>query len=135
MRTTKQMSVTLPLEMADMVRARVASGIRVRRGHPRGSAYPGCAGPSRRGLAARRGGRRPVRRRPVEGAVRRGRACVCARSPDGDLHHPVPPQTIEQLASLYRYVAEASSPQVAADYVDAIEAHCEDWLCSRTAAH
>ena len=26
MRTTKQMSVTLPLEMADMVRARVASG-------------------------------------------------------------------------------------------------------------
>lgn len=26
MRTTRQMSVTLPLEMADMVRARVASG-------------------------------------------------------------------------------------------------------------
>lgn len=35
------------------------------------------------------------------------------------------PEAIEQLASLYRYVAEASSPQVAADYVDAIQAHCE----------
>lgn len=35
------------------------------------------------------------------------------------------PEAADQLQSLYRYVAEASSPQVAADYVEAIVAHCE----------
>ena len=35
------------------------------------------------------------------------------------------PEAADQLQSLYRYVAEASSPQVAADYVDAIVAYCE----------
>ncbi len=34
-------------------------------------------------------------------------------------------EAADQLQSLYRYVAEASSPQVAADYVEAIVAHCE----------
>ena len=34
-------------------------------------------------------------------------------------------EAADPLQSLYRYVAEASSPQVAADYVEAIVAHCE----------
>jgi len=38
---------------------------------------------------------------------------------------PIAPEAADQLQSLYRYVAEASSPQVAADYVEAIVAHCE----------
>jgi plasmid stabilization system protein ParE len=35
------------------------------------------------------------------------------------------PEAVEQLAALYRYVADASSRQVAADYVEAIRAYCE----------
>ena len=35
------------------------------------------------------------------------------------------PEAADQLQSLYRHVAEASSPQVAAHYVEAIVAHCE----------
>ena len=35
------------------------------------------------------------------------------------------PEAAEQLVALYRYIAAAASPLVAAGYVDAIVAHCE----------
>lgn len=35
------------------------------------------------------------------------------------------PEAADQLEALYRYVASSASPTVAADYVDAIVAHCE----------
>ncbi|MEE3626630.1 type II toxin-antitoxin system RelE/ParE family toxin [Nitrospirillum sp. BR 11752] len=35
------------------------------------------------------------------------------------------PEAMEQLAALYRYVAEAASPDIAAHYTDAIVSYCE----------
>ena len=35
------------------------------------------------------------------------------------------PETLEQLAELYRYIADAASPNVAAQYTDAIVSYCE----------
>ena len=35
------------------------------------------------------------------------------------------PEAADQLEALYRYIASSASPTVAADYVDAIVAHCE----------
>lgn len=35
------------------------------------------------------------------------------------------PEALEQLADLYRYVAQAASPNIAADYTDAIVTYCE----------
>lgn len=35
------------------------------------------------------------------------------------------PEAADQLEALYRYLASAASPAVAAGYVDAIVAHCE----------
>ncbi len=35
------------------------------------------------------------------------------------------PEAVDQLKALYGYLAEVSSPQVAAHYVEAIEAYCE----------
>ena len=35
------------------------------------------------------------------------------------------PEAAHQLEALYRYIASSASPTVAADYVDAIVAHCE----------
>lgn len=35
------------------------------------------------------------------------------------------PQALEQLAELYRYIAEAASPGVAAQYTEAIVSYCE----------
>lgn len=35
------------------------------------------------------------------------------------------PEAEEQLVELYRYVAQANSPEVAAEFTDAIIAHCE----------
>lgn len=35
------------------------------------------------------------------------------------------PEAVEQLAALYHYLADASSPGVAADYVAGIREHCE----------
>ncbi|MBO9538531.1 type II toxin-antitoxin system RelE/ParE family toxin [Herbaspirillum sp.] len=35
------------------------------------------------------------------------------------------PETLEQLAELYRYIAEAASPDVAAQYTEALVSHCE----------
>jgi plasmid stabilization system protein ParE len=35
------------------------------------------------------------------------------------------PEAEEQLASLYRYIAEASSPQIAATYTEGIVSSCE----------
>jgi plasmid stabilization system protein ParE len=35
------------------------------------------------------------------------------------------PEALEQLADLYRYVAQAASPEIAADYTDAIVTYCE----------
>ena len=35
------------------------------------------------------------------------------------------PEALEQLAELYRYIAEAASPDVAARYTDAIVSYCE----------
>jgi toxin ParE1/3/4 len=36
------------------------------------------------------------------------------------------PEAEEQLAELYHYIAETSSPDVAARYTDAIIAYCEE---------
>ena len=38
------------------------------------------------------------------------------------------PEALEQLAELYRYIAEAASPDVAAHYTEAIVSYCES-LC------
>lgn len=38
------------------------------------------------------------------------------------------PEALEQLAELYHYIAEAASPNVAAQYTEAIVSHCEN-LC------
>ena len=38
------------------------------------------------------------------------------------------PEALEQLAALYRYIAEAASPDVAAHYTEAIVNYCES-LC------
>lgn len=35
------------------------------------------------------------------------------------------PEALEQLAELYRYIAEAASPDVAAQYTEAIVSYCE----------
>jgi len=35
------------------------------------------------------------------------------------------PEALEQLAELYRYIAEAASPDVAAKYTEAIVSYCE----------
>jgi plasmid stabilization system protein ParE len=35
------------------------------------------------------------------------------------------PEAVEQLAELYRYIAEAASPDVAAQYTEAIVSYCE----------
>lgn len=35
------------------------------------------------------------------------------------------PETLEQLAELYRYIAEAASPDVAAQYTEALVSYCE----------
>jgi len=35
------------------------------------------------------------------------------------------PEALDQLAELYRYIAAAASPQVAAGYTDAIVTYCE----------
>jgi toxin ParE1/3/4 len=35
------------------------------------------------------------------------------------------PEALEQLAELYRYIAEAASPDVAAHYAEAIVSYCE----------
>lgn len=35
------------------------------------------------------------------------------------------PEALEQLAGLYRYIAEAASPNVAAQYTEAIVSYCE----------
>lgn len=35
------------------------------------------------------------------------------------------PEALEQLAELYRYIAEAASPDVAAHYTEAIVSYCE----------
>lgn len=35
------------------------------------------------------------------------------------------PEAVAQLEALYRYIAAAASPEIAAAYVDAIVAHCE----------
>jgi len=35
------------------------------------------------------------------------------------------PEAQEQLAELYRYIAAAASPNIAARYTDAIVGHCE----------
>ena len=35
------------------------------------------------------------------------------------------PEALDQLKALYGYLAEVSSPQVAAHYVEGIEAYCE----------
>lgn len=35
------------------------------------------------------------------------------------------PEAADQLEALYRYIAAAASPAIAAGYVDAIVAHCE----------
>lgn len=39
------------------------------------------------------------------------------------------PETREQLAELYRYIAEAASPDIAAQYTEAIVSYCES-LCT-----
>lgn len=39
------------------------------------------------------------------------------------------PEAVEQLADLYRYIAEAASPDVAMRYTEAIVSYCES-LCS-----
>lgn len=39
------------------------------------------------------------------------------------------PEVLEQLAELYQYVAEAASPDVAAQYTEAIVGYCES-LCT-----
>lgn len=39
------------------------------------------------------------------------------------------PEALEQLAELYRYIAQAASPDVAAGYTDAIVSYCES-LCT-----
>lgn len=36
------------------------------------------------------------------------------------------PETQEQLAGLFRYIAEASSPDIAARYTEAIVSYCEN---------
>lgn len=35
------------------------------------------------------------------------------------------PESLEQLAELFRYIAEAASPDIAARYTEAIVSHCE----------
>lgn len=35
------------------------------------------------------------------------------------------PEALEQLAELYRYIAEEASPGIAAQYTDAIVSYCE----------
>ncbi len=35
------------------------------------------------------------------------------------------PEAEEELAALYRYIAAAASPSIAADYTDAIVTHCQ----------
>lgn len=35
------------------------------------------------------------------------------------------PEALEQLAELFRYIAEAASPDIAARYTEAIVSHCE----------
>jgi plasmid stabilization system protein ParE len=35
------------------------------------------------------------------------------------------PEALEQLAGLFRYIAEAASPDIAARYTEAIVSHCE----------
>jgi toxin ParE1/3/4 len=35
------------------------------------------------------------------------------------------PEPDEQLAALYRYIADAASPEIAARYTDAIVSYCE----------
>ncbi|WP_436396217.1 type II toxin-antitoxin system RelE/ParE family toxin [Acidithiobacillus ferriphilus] len=35
------------------------------------------------------------------------------------------PETQEQLAELYRYIAEAASPDIAAQYIEAIVSYCD----------
>jgi plasmid stabilization system protein ParE len=35
------------------------------------------------------------------------------------------PEALEQLAALYRYIAEAASPDIAARYTEAIVSYCE----------
>jgi plasmid stabilization system protein ParE len=35
------------------------------------------------------------------------------------------PEALEQLAALYRHIADAASPEIAAQYTDAIVSHCE----------
>ncbi|PXX50086.1 type II toxin-antitoxin system RelE/ParE family toxin [Aquitalea magnusonii] len=36
------------------------------------------------------------------------------------------PEAMEQLAALYRYIAEAASPPIAAQYTEAIVSYCEN---------
>jgi len=36
------------------------------------------------------------------------------------------PEAEEELAALYRYIAAAASPSIAADYTDAIVTHCQN---------
>lgn len=35
------------------------------------------------------------------------------------------PEAADQLAALYHYIAEAASPEIAAQYTEAIVSHCE----------
>ena len=44
------------------------------------------------------------------------------------------PEAEEQLAELYRYIAAAGSPEVAARYTEAIVAYCEELAAFRIAA-
>ena len=134
-RTTQQLSITLPDEMADLVRAKFATG-----------EYATESEVKREGLRTLL-----ARDRAVEGWLREQVApaydtlkpICCVQSPrtmyeprsrpntrrppkNADvLHGYFHARGVAQLTELYSYIAAASSPEVAARYTDSIVTYCE----------
>ena len=140
MRTTRQLSITLPDELADAVKEKVASGeyatesevirdgLRALMARDRAvdDWLRGVVGPllfemlPERRIRCRQGGHREagpgVRgRRAQKGYVQGVKSHTVGFTPESE----------DQLAELYNYIATQASPEVAYEYTEAVIAFCE----------
>jgi Arc/MetJ-type ribon-helix-helix transcriptional regulator len=129
MRTTQQLSITLPNDMADVVKTKVKTG-----------EYASESEVIRDGLrallrviapsspaSARSARRMTPQSRPSRAVTAdQVRARLAAEHAKAhELRGVFSPEAEEQLAELYRYIAAAASPDVAARYTEAIVTYCE----------
>ena len=132
MRTTQQLSITLPIDMADVVKAKVKTGeyasesevIRdglralIARDRAVGGWLEHQVGAAYDALKAD-----PFQRPDCE----QSKSPSCCRACQDEMTHRVifSPEAEEQLVSLYKFIAAAASPTIAAGYTEAIVNYCE----------